>query len=148
MKNNEKVCYFILAAIFISVLPGCATIREKNCPYVITGEIKPASEQTAFTNEGCDFTFCNLAEKEIIRFTIVLYVYDADGNPPFTGTDCITSHYSGPVAAGDEMHGEISFDDYITEPPDELCQIDFLYVSHIYYSDGTVWDDPFGSSVL
>lgn len=68
--------------------------------------------------------------------------YNADGEPVFD-TDWITVELPLLVEPQSEAEGMIDLEEY----KDQLLQdyaTDSFYASKLWYSDGSVWEDPYG----
>lgn len=141
IKLFSKVVFAVTVAV---VFASCSTLGTKKTPYVLGADSVLASDNNSYVFAGVDFTFFNATEKTVADFTVVFYVYDSEGEKAFAGSNCVMAKCDGPVGAMNEVQGEISLDEYLTQIPDEPYQIDYLYVSQIKYTDGSTWNDRFG----
>jgi len=118
------------------------------CPYCIDGYVSLSSEAGEFKYAGMNITFYNKTDKNIKLITFTFFLYDEDGNPPFSGNNCITVDCMQEVKARETVDFCIGLDEYIAAVPEEPYQTDYLYAGRIEYEDGTVWDDPYGLYVM
>lgn len=97
---------------------------------------------------GLLFDFYNRENKPVTKFTMVFYLYDVDGNPVSTGRSNIVISVNTYVEAEERVQGCISLDNFLNEFPEDIYEVDYLYLSKIEYEDKSIWSDPFGFQVF
>lgn len=122
---------------------GCSLYARNKSPYLINAQMV-MEDSDAYDIAGLDLYIFNKTDKCIRDFTVVFYVYDADGNPPEGMKNNLVIPVEAEIEADDELSACICLDKYLTFIPEEPFQIDFLYLSKITYEDGSEWSDPFG----
>lgn len=141
MKNLKGIFMSFLILSFVS----CGTGFCKS-PYVIRGEMiiddNNHSDLSVF-----EYSFKNLTSKTVSSFTVVFYLFDESGNSVLTGKPCITKQIDEVVYSDEICESFFSLDPYISVVPDSPYSVDYLYVSRITYTDGTIWTDPFGMNM-
>ena len=128
-------------ALFVFAVAGI--FAKDTVPYSIKGQL---SFEDSDKYECCGFTgsFCNKGEAEVTAFTIVFFVFDSDGNSPVVGRNNIVLKIEQSVAPREDFDFCISLDKYLQVSDDQDYEVEYLYVSKIDYSDGSLWTDPFG----
>lgn len=116
---------------------------ENQIPYVISGDIDFDEDESILLH----YKIYNNSEKSICSYTIVFYVYDEDGNPPVYCSSNFVINITSVVAPYSYIEDDVNLQSYFVETFDSTYNIDYLYVSNILYSDGTVFSDPLGLSV-
>ena len=86
----------------------------------------------------------NLCNKEIKEFSVVLSLYNSDGEPAFYGCDFINHSFARNIPEGDILEFSIPIESYFEDYDDEVYFTDYFYVNKIVYIDNSVWEDPFG----
>ncbi len=130
--------------VFAFVLSSCMNIQE--IPYVITEpQCKIGQLENNYNFSGVCFTIYNNSNKAIKKIECTYTVFDADGDNPFIGSNCLISKFNDIIAPNDNREIIISLDKYMNYIPEEPFLIENFYVSKIEYSDGTVWKDSFGA---
>jgi hypothetical protein len=137
-KKNVFVLFFFL--VFLWKTPVYAF---DVCPYSIDCSVSLFSTKDEFKYAGLNITFYNNSNKDIKSFTLTFFLYDENGNPPFS-RNCITVENIQGVQAYGTVDFCISLDEYIAVAPEEPYRIDSAYAERIEYTDGTVWIDSFG----
>ena len=149
MKN---ILFAVILRILICalVLSGCASLKAQKV-YLIYGEMDEPSARTV-QDDSCvqksgslcyNFTFENCMDKEIGSADLVLSLFDEDGEPVFAG-DWILYHWEHSVLPGEIIEDCIILDGYFDFEPECLYLTDYFYASRIEYTDGSVFEDPFG----
>jgi hypothetical protein len=143
VKNKIMIIivYFVLSA-------GLFSYGRKVCPYCATGWVSLYSESALFKYAGMNIRFYNNSDRDVRCVTFNFFLYDKDGNPPFSGNNCVTVCCRQKITAYDTADFCISLDEYISAAPDEPYQTDYLYAGRIEYEDDTVWEDPYGVYVM
>lgn len=112
-------------------------------PYRISGELDYSDLQLNFK-----YWFFNNNNKNIRCFTIVFYLFDEDGNPPEMIRNNVVLNENQFVEGYSNVSKRIPLNRFFEMLPDEEYTMDYLYVSKIEFTDGTVWSDPFGMKYL
>ncbi|MFA6855930.1 MAG: hypothetical protein WCR31_01860 [Treponema sp.] len=137
---KKKNVFFLFFLVFLWKDPVYAFgVR----PYCIDCSVSLFSTKNEFKYAGLDVTFYNNSNKDIKSFTLTLYLYDENGNPPFS-KNCVTVENIQGVQAYGTVEFCISLDEYITVVPEEPYRTDSVYADRIEYEDETVWTDPCG----
>ena len=108
---------------------------------------KKTDEQYAELPEGVYFDFCNQSEKKVLFVEAKLNLFDlqtqssADSAP---GT--ITCCFDVSIPVSEKKDFCIPVQVHAVSPSDIL--VDSFYISRIYYSEGSVWFDLFGSYAI
>lgn len=143
MKKNN----FLFLVICIFLLSACEMIARENYPYLVYGEMV-MDDSADYEVAGLNLMVKNKSEKEIDSFTIVFFLFDEDGNPP----DCIKNSLVFTIEAqidpNEVLETCICLDNYLYSIPQEAYQVDYMYLSKISYSDGSIWSDPLGMKVF
>ena len=139
MKEIIKIFLFS----FIFTFSSCSVFADQQIPYLIGGEMVMEAS-TDYELAGFDFTFVNKSEKAIKSFTFIFFIYDQDGNIPAVGRNNLVINLNASLESGEVLKTCIPLDDYLYEIPEDVYQIDYLYVSKIIYQDGSEWTDPLG----
>ncbi len=143
-----KVIRNILFASFLVLCSSCGVFARENVPYYVKGKFVTDENVSDFDICGVDIHFVNKSDKEVVEFTVVFFLFDEEGEPVNTTKNNLVFSIKEDLKPRDSLDICISLDDYVHYLPDENSFIDYLYVSHITYADGTVWSDPFGLSVF
>ncbi|QTQ15744.1 hypothetical protein [Treponema parvum] len=144
-KGVLNVRHFLCFLFLFLIFPSCKTLLERNCPYVIGDVSVECGESSGkYHFAGILFTFYNAGPKTVSEFTVSLRLYDDNGENPFIGANQIIAVNKEIIGARSVSDIAINLDDFISDVPEEPYRIDFLYVSEIKYSDGSVWQDKYG----
>lgn len=147
MKNKfKKTVLPILAfALCMFSFSSCETTDSFTCPYLISNpHIELGKVEEKYNFAGLHFGLFNDSSKTVERFTVSFMLYDADGNNPFVGSNCIVSKCNWKVQPGACTDFVLGLDQYISCVPDEPYIIDYMYLREITYTDGSTWKDPYG----
>ena len=142
MKKILKILSFVLLFLCIS----CSAFAQINIPYSIKGDLS-IEESELYDYVGFNFSIKNKSEKRINTVTVVFYVFDENGEPPFGMKNHIVLNLNCTIEPGEILEDCLSLDNYVYCLDSERYEIDYLYVSRISYDDGSVWSDPFGTFV-
>lgn len=144
----KKILYS-LVFIIVGMLTSCNEVfARENVPYIVNGNFVMEKDFAEFEVCGIDLYFLNKADKEVENFTVVFSLFDENGEPAATTKNSLVFTVSENLDPKESVNLCLSLDDYITYIPTEDYFIDYLYVSRISYSDGTVWSDPYGLQVF
>lgn len=145
---------FIIAFVLVSSLLFEACISKNSVPYEIFGEINLSAENSAvdwsnerfnvnkiegLDNARLEFVFTNLSDKRVESFTIIIFVLDEDGNSLFFDRNNLFLKIDDCVFAGESYSGCINITEYFSYIPDEVFEIEYIYVKRIEYDDGSFW---------
>ncbi|MBR2106878.1 MAG: hypothetical protein IJ937_06400, partial [Treponema sp.] len=97
---------------------------------------------------GLELKVQNKSDVKIKGITIVFFLFDEDGEPTSNIKNNIVLNIGCDIPANGTLEDCISLDKYVYVFEDMLYSIDYLYISKIFYADGTTWNDPFGSKLL
>lgn len=134
---------FLVSSLFIAT--SCSTTGLIECPYIIPEkQFELGEREDFFEFAGASFSIFNDSDKDISSFVVSFMVYDAEGNNPFIGSNCIVKNFNERIEAHRTEKFAVSLDSYLSQLPKDEYVLDFFYVQKITYSDGSVWSDPFG----
>ncbi len=120
--------------------------REKY-PYLVSAEMV-MEDSVDYEIAGLNLFVMNKSEKEIKNFTLVFFLFDQDGNPPEYMKNSLVLSINSQIDPGEALQTCLSLDPYVYAVPEESYIVDFLYLSKITYTDGSVWSDPYGLKVF
>jgi hypothetical protein len=141
---NKKIAKFLLWMSFLLFFTNCKLFSDENqIPYLISGDIE-LSESDSYC---LDYKFYNNSGKNVYAFTLVLFVYDEDGNPPPYCSSNFVINVASVVSSYSYSEDKIDLKPYIVEVNEVYYNIDYIYISNIVYEDGSVWSDPLGFSI-
>ena len=126
---------------------ACSAFSAEKVPYNIEGNLE-MDESEDYEIAGLNLYFYNRSERTVKEFTIVFYVFDADGEPASFCRSNISFSVKKTIPAQEAIDVCLSLDSFFIYVPDEYCTADYMYVSRILYEDGSVWQDPFGLALL
>lgn len=136
--------YLMFSACLMFVLFSCCTVQTsaeaKKVPYDLEGEMLLFEKNYEAAYE---YRFANYTEKAIEKCDFVLNLYNSDGEPVFE-KDIIKFSVNETVLSGQENCGILDLRDFLDELEDFPYLTDYFYAEKIYFSDGTVLEDPFG----
>lgn len=136
--------FFIFLILSVFLVTACSADSSEIVPYAIEGEIEMDESSELYDFAGLNMTFYNRSEKTVEEMTIVFYMFDSNGEPISIGKGNITLHVKATVESKEFENMRVSLDPFFYVIPDDVYTIDYLYVSKINYTDGSVWSDPFG----
>lgn len=146
MRKNENLK--ILTFLFLILMAGCSAYSVETTPYTISADFVMEEDSDAYQICGAEVTFFNWSEKEVTEFEVNFYLFDSDGEPAREYWNLVTFDIVKTLQAGETCSLTLSLDTYMTSVPQELLSIDYLFVSKIIYSDGSVWEDPYGMAAF
>lgn len=136
-KNKILICFLFILCLFSF---NCASINK---PYFLEGSIQKIN-----INKKNDLVFCfnleNLSDKNITNCTLVLSLYDSDGEPAFNGVDYITFEFNEYIPKKEQKEFIANISAFVYEEDENLLFLDYCYIKNITYSDGSSWQDNFG----
>ena len=142
--KNKKILFVLGVFIFCS----WNSFAKMRVPYTVSGEFTLDENPSVYEMCGINVFFQNDADVEVEEFTIVFFLFDSDGEPVSTGKNNISIRVEEKVFPKESYNCCLSLDDYMYLEPAEDFYVDYMYVSKILYSDGSVWDDPFGMQLF
>ena len=122
---------------------SCSAFAQINIPYSIKGDLS-IEESELYDYVGFNFSIKNKSEKRINTVTVVFYVFDENGEPPFGMKNHIVLNINCNIEPNEIIEDCISLDEFIFSFESSGYVIDYLYISQILYDDGAVWTDSFG----
>lgn len=141
----KKVC--LLLILILHFFTSCSLFAIEKIPYGIEGNII-TDESEIYDYMGLELKVQNKSELKIKGITIVFFLFDEDGEPTSNIRNNIVLNISCDIPANETLEDCISLDNYVYVFEDMVYSIDYLYISKIYYSDGSIWQDPFGTKLL
>lgn len=135
MKKNSFCFYIVVLQIILSAF-SCQTVRSF-APYSLTGEFLSEAEKTLLS-----FSLTNNSQKEINNVEFVFSAYDQNGEPIFE-SDFQTKKMSLNILPNETINDFFEILE-LSDFSDQDFELDYFYVSKIYYEDGTVFEDPLG----
>jgi len=145
VKSFFKIGSLMILILLAGSFASCVSADNFSCPYQISNpRVEIGHFEESHEYAGLHFTIFNDSTKDIDSFLLTFTVYDSDEKNPFNCSNCIVSKCEVFLASKSSIDSVVSLDKYISEIPDEPYIVDFLYVSEIRYSDGSVWKDPYG----
>ena len=146
-KFNFKVYFtffiFLIGTTALGIsFCSCISTKQTVRPY----NVYCTNETVDFSVDDMNYIFFmeNLSQKDIKEFSVVVSLYNSDGEPAFYDCDFITYSFFEKIEEGEIVELKIPLDFYFQDSNDETYFTDYFYVSKIVYSDNSVWDDPFG----
>lgn len=134
----KKYAYLILFIIFIQT--GCVSLKKNESPCTLTGEM---TENVSGNGWSYYLNFTNNSSKTVKKAGFVLSVYNEDGEPAFEN-DWIEFYVERIVEEGETIDFSYSLDECFEEMPEYAYMTDYFYATRIEYTDGSVFEDPFG----
>lgn len=138
---------FLLINVFFVFFTSCNLFANEKIPYGIEGNIL-TEDSEIYEYMGLELKVQNKSDVKIKEITIVFFLFDEDGEPTSNIKNNIVLNIGCDIPANGTLEDCISLDKYVYVFEDMLYSIDYLYVSKIFYADGTTWSDPFGSKLL
>lgn len=141
-KNNfvMNVLYFVLPTFMCAMLGGCISFCSV---YSVEKGERCCDGVDGSGSLVYDFSFFNASEKTVEEFSVVLSLFDSNGEPALS-SDFITADFVAAVPPGENRFFEIDLRPFLAADEDEIYMTDYFYVSFIRYDDGSVWKDEFG----
>lgn len=138
---------FLLINVFFVFFTSCNLFANEKIPYGIEGNIL-TEDSEIYEYMGLELKVQNKSDVKIKEITIVFFLFDEDGEPTSNIKNNIVLNIGCDIPANGTLEDCISLDKYVYVFEDMLYSIDYLYISKIFYADGTTWNDPFGSKLL
>ena len=138
---------FLWINVFFVFFTSCNLFADEKIPYGIEGNIL-TDDSEIYEYMGLELKVQNKSDVKIKGITIVFFLFDEDGEPTSNIKNNIVLNIGCDIPANGTLEDCISLDKYVYVFEDMLYSIDYLYISKIFYADGTTWNDPFGSKLL
>ncbi len=122
---------------FLFSFAGCLSSKVAGFPYSFT--FLDFSED----ERELAFTIRNLFDKEIKSFSLVLSVFDGDGEPVLF-SEQVPFSFQENILPEEEFSGRIDFSEYLESDGNGFFMVDYFYAEKIEFQDGSVWEDPLG----
>ena len=142
-KFLKILCCFIVLAFF-----GCSAFSLERSPYTINADFVMDEESSVYKICGVELSFSNLAAETVKEFEVVFFLFDSDGEPAYECPNRLAFSIEREIGPDEDFSVCLSLDSYMTFVPQSLLEIDYLYVSRITYTDGSIWVDPYGFSAF
>ena len=142
-KFLKILCCFIVLAFF-----GCSAFSLERSPYTINADFVMEEESSVYKICGVELSFFNLATETVKEFEVVFFLFDSDGEPAYECPNRLAFSIEREIGPDEDFSVCLSLDSYMTFVPQSLLEIDYLYVSRITYTDGSIWVDPYGFSAF
>lgn len=139
--------YYLLLNYLLLFFTSCNLFAKEKIPYGVEGAIV-MDESDKYEYMGLELKFSNKSNLRVIGFTVVFFVFDENGEPSSSVKNNIVINVSCNIPSFAVLENCISLDNYVYVFEDVRYTSDYLYVSKIIYSDGTIWQDPFGTKSL
>lgn len=154
MKKNG-IIIFIFSTVFVFSSCLLEKIQEEMLPKFTIEKLEYRRMQEAVLPDdyelpaGVYFDFCNKSDKKVLFLQIKLNVYDKKtGNSAFAGTGTITCNFDGTIYCGETKEFCVPLDTYVPVSTEMDLFIDSFFISRVMYSDGSVWNDFFGTYAI
>ncbi|MCL2881130.1 MAG: hypothetical protein FWF29_12875 [Treponema sp.] len=147
MKILQNKFRFFLPVIFVVSMSGCDYLATIPPPYVITNPVfETAGRAYVFTYAGLSFDFLNNSSKTVNQITVSFMLFDAKTQSnPFMGSNVFEISRRDYILPNETREILISLDQYIYTAPSDPYLVDYFYISEITYTDGSVWQDKYGT---
>ena len=142
-KFLKILCCFMVLAFF-----GCSAFSLERSPYTINADFVMDEESSVYKICGVELSFSNLATETVKEFEVVFFLFDSDGEPAYECPNRLAFSIEREIGSNEDFSVCLSLDSYMTFVPQSLLEIDYLYVSRITYTDGSIWVDPYGFSAF
>ena len=142
-KILKILCCFMVLAFF-----GCSAFSLERSPYTINADFVMDEESSVYKICGVELSFSNLAAETVKEFEVVFFLFDSDGEPAYECPNRLAFSIEREIGSDEDFSVCLSLDSYMTFVPQSLLEIDYLYVSRITYTDGSIWVDPYGFSAF
>lgn len=138
----------ILCCFMLLVFSGCSAFSLERSPYTINADFVMDEESSVYKICGVELSFSNLATETVKEFEVVFFLFDSDGEPAYECPNRLAFSIEREIGSNEDFSVCLSLDSYMTFVPQSLLEIDYLYVSRITYTDGSIWVDPYGFSAF
>ena len=142
-KFLKILCCFMVLAFF-----GCSAFSLERSPYTINADFVMDEESSVYKICGVELSFSNLAAETVKEFEVVFFLFDSDGEPAYECPNRLAFSIEREIGPAEDFSVCLSLDSHMTFVPQSLLEIDYLYVSRITYTDGSIWVDPYGFSAF
>ena len=145
MRIN-KISMAVIFAL-LAVLSACDNFLAVTPPFIITSPVCEITEhQYVYSYAGIKFSFMNNSQKTVEKITVSFMLFDpVTLSNPFIGSNVFEITKLDLISPLENREIIISLDKYIYTAPREPFLIDFFYISEISYTDGSTWQDKYGT---
>jgi len=142
-----KTIKFICILVIIISLSSCEGFIPESPPYIITTPVCELSGNSYdFTYAGISFSFMNKSRKTVDSVTAYFMLFDSrTQSNPFFGSNIFEITKLVLISPEENKRIVLSIDNFIHIAPTEPYLIDFFYISKIHYTDGSIWEDQYGT---
>ena len=142
MKFQNKFCLLCLLSVLAFV--SCSQ-QNASPPYVITqSSVRVGSNGSLYHAAGAHFIVSNVSDKTIRSLTLCFLVFDSDGDVCLPLGNMVESTYLQKIKPFQSREIVISLDSVLGGHINAPYQVENAFVKQIVFSDGSVWEDPFG----
>jgi hypothetical protein len=143
MKMIRFKLTIVLPLLFLIL--SCADLETP--PFVITTPVSELGNTSSdFTYAGISFSFMNTSDKTVSSITASFMLFDTSiQTNPFIGSNIFEIEMLTLILPGENKNIILSLDTFIHIAPSAPYHIDYFYISRIEYTDGSVWEDRFGT---
>lgn len=142
MKKISFVYLFVL--MFVLLVSGCKSNSFEPVPYVVAGEFVMDENSEEYSICGVNALVLNKSEKNICSMNMVFFLFDRDGEPAGECQSMLSFEIEKSILGNQKAAFCVGLDKYMNSVPEEVLQVDYIYLSKIVYEDGSVWEDPYG----
>lgn len=142
-----KKCFIFICLLSVFQFCSCSTFVKNKIPYGVQGDLS-TNDSNLYDFLGLNLCIKNNSEKTISKVTVVFYVFDENGEPPYGMQNHIVLTIGCQIKPNEILEDCFSLDKYVYSLESMELTIDYLYVSKIEYDDGSEWCDPFGANVI
>lgn len=141
MKNNFFRLSILLSMMLLS---GCSAFSAERNPYSIAADFVMDEESDEYKICGADITFYNHSLITVKEFELVFFLFNSEGEPASECPERLTFYIEKEIGPDEDFKICLNLDSFMNFIPEAPLEIDYLYVSKIVFSDGSVWEDPYG----
>ena len=146
MRKNKVLR--LLSFFIISIFTSCSMFSVERTPYTVSAYFVMEEKSSDYEICGVELEFYNWSQKEVKEFEIIFYLFDSDGEPAQECGNQLAFNIEKKIKPEETFRYCLKLDKYMTSIPEYMLNVDYLYVRKICYSDGSVWEDPFGMAAF
>lgn len=140
---NKLRCLILFTICLLCV--GCENPCENILPYYITDKyISVGQEKDLFEFAGAYIEIFNNTDLEVEQVTVNFMLYDENGKSAGIYGNQVSSSVDCGIIPHKRKTVVVSLDNLLGPNLEKSYQLDFVYISRIVYTDGTVWQNPLG----
>lgn len=137
---NKLILLFCLFCLFSS----CSQ-NEISPPYVITqSSVRVGKNEPSYSIAGAHVFISNVSNKTIHSLTLSFLLFDSDGDLCLPLGKCIESECLQKIKPFQTKEIVLSLDSALGGHIHSSYQLGNVFVKRVAFSDGSVWNDPFG----